>query len=169
MHSPQALGGNGDIEDHAAARLFRQSPLNSIWEGSGNVVALDVLRTLAHPHEGPAAIPGLTREMEAARGMDTRLDAHFASLNGHLSWLQGATSDEQQRSARELVSMLARAVQGSALVRAEGEGSDAVAAAFCATRLGGGDGVPRSQYGCLRSADTDPATRAAILKRAMPQ
>ena len=65
--------------------------------------------------------------------------------------------------------MIARAVQGSALVRAEGEGSDAVAAAFCATRLGGGDGVPRSQYGCLRSADTDPATRAAILKRAMPQ
>lgn len=111
---------------------------------------------------------GLTREMEAARGMDARLDAHFASLNSQLSWLQSATPDEQQRSARELVNMIARAVQGSALVRAEGEGSDAVTAAFCATRLGGSDGVPRSQYGCLQSGNTDAEARATILKRAMP-
>ena len=138
------------------------------------MVALDVLRTLAHAHDGPAAIEGLMNECEGAKGYDSRLDAHFALLHADLSRLQGATPDEHQMSARALVSMIARAVQGGALVRATeigSEGSAEVAEVFCATRLAGlgkSRSFGRSQYGCLPNENATPEARAAILKRAMP-
>ena len=101
-------------------RLLRDAPLNGIWEGSGNVMSLDVLRALAREPEG---LPAFLAECELARGGDPRLDAHLDSL--------AAPSDEW--GARRGVEDLAVAFQASLLVR---YAPPAVADAFCAGRLG---------------------------------
>ena len=108
-------------------RLLRDSPLNGIWEGSGNVMSLDVLRAMAREPDG---LPAFLAECELARGADARLDAHLDSLPGTLESLAG---EDAQWLARRAVEDLALAFQASLLVRTA---PPAVADAFCAGRLG---------------------------------
>ena len=130
MHAAEALeclGGNGYVEESPMPQLLRDAPLNGIWEGSGNVISLDVLRALAREPEG---LPAFLAECERGRGADARLDAHLDALPAALTPL---ASDDAQWSARRAVEDLALAFQGSLLVRFA---PPAVADAFCAGRLG---------------------------------
>jgi putative acyl-CoA dehydrogenase len=122
----ECLGGNGYVEDFPMARIYREAPLNSIWEGSGNVNALDVLRALARE---PQALEAFIDEAGAAVGADARLDRALADVKSELA----DTSDVEVR-ARRLVERMALVLQGSLLVR---HAPPAVADAFCASRLGG--------------------------------
>ncbi len=124
--SLECLGGNGYVEESIMPRLYREAPLNSIWEGSGNVNALDVLRAMQREPESVAAF---IAEVETARGSDARLDRSVADLKKQLS--NGAAAES---GARRLVEHLAITLEGSLLVR---YGDPAVADAFCASRLGG--------------------------------
>src|SRR3954454_24422365 len=91
----ECLGGNGYVEESGMPRLYRDSPLNSIWEGSGNVAALDVLRVMAREPEG---LPAFLAECELARGADARLDAHLDGLQ--------STIEDPQWEARRVVEAL---------------------------------------------------------------
>jgi putative acyl-CoA dehydrogenase len=120
----ECLGGNGYVEASGMPRLYRESPLNSIWEGSGNVISLDVLRAVARD---PATLEALLAEADEARGADHRLDAHVDRLRADL-----AHPDDLESRARRLVESMGLALQGSLLVR---HAPAAVADAFCASRL----------------------------------
>ena len=122
----ECLGGNGYVEESIMPRLYREAPLNSIWEGSGNVNALDVLRAMARE---PDSVTAFITEVEEARGSDPRLDRSVVELKKELS--NGAAVEA---GARRLVERLAITLEGSLLVR---HGDPAVADAFCASRLGG--------------------------------
>ncbi len=154
-HAAEALechGGNGFVEEGPMARLLRDAPLNGIWEGSGNVMSLDVLRAMAREPEG---LPAFLAECELARGADARLDVHLDALPATLGELGGA---DAQWIARRVVEDLALALQASLLVR---HAPAAVADAFCAGRLGGGGG---RAFGTLpRGVDG-----RAIVERALP-
>ncbi|EHR53769.1 acyl-CoA dehydrogenase [Saccharomonospora marina XMU15] len=126
----ECLGGNGYVEESGMPRLFRESPLSSIWEGSGNVAALDALRAMAREPESVEAYLG---EVELAAGADARLDAAIAGVRQELTDL----TDIEYR-ARRLAERLALVLQASLLVR---HGDKAVADAFCASRLGGDWGI----------------------------
>lgn len=126
----ECLGGNGYVEESGMPRLYREAPLMSIWEGSGNVAALDALRAMA---KQPESVAAYFAEIEQASGADTRLDDAVGRLRKELSDL----SDIEHR-ARRLVESMALVLQGSLLVR---HGTPAVADAFCASRLGGDWGV----------------------------
>ncbi|MGY1459115.1 MULTISPECIES: acyl-CoA dehydrogenase family protein [unclassified Luteimonas] len=123
----ECLGGAGYIEESLLPRLYRQAPLNSIWEGSGNIQCLDVLRALSREPDTAAV---LRAEIEAARGLHPALDTFAASLGGMFS-----AADEA--GSRRLVESLALALQASVLLRAVSP----VAEAFCRTRLGGEHGL----------------------------
>jgi putative acyl-CoA dehydrogenase len=126
-HAVEALecfGGNGYAEESGMPRLFRESPLQSIWEGSGNVQALDALRALA---KEPAVLEPLTDEIAAGAEAEPRLASALAGLQRELGDPEGI-----ETRARRLVERMALALQGSLLVRF---GDPAVADAFCATRL----------------------------------
>ncbi|MFD8567781.1 acyl-CoA dehydrogenase family protein [Streptomyces sp. NPDC059639] len=126
----ECLGGNGYVEESGMPRLLRESPLNSIWEGSGNVQALDVLRVL---RKEPQAFHAFLVEIGRARGADHRLDAAVKGLLTELGDLDGI-----EARARRLTERIALVLQGSLLVRfAPAE----VADVFCATRLGGDAGA----------------------------
>jgi putative acyl-CoA dehydrogenase len=128
----ECLGGAGYVEESPLPRYFRESPLNSIWEGSGNVIALDVLRALARE---PAAIDALGAELSATAGADPRLDAAVAALMvqlRHAAVDPGAVAGQ----ARALTGLLARTLQASLLVRAaDGTERDTIADAFLASRI----------------------------------
>jgi putative acyl-CoA dehydrogenase len=126
VESLECLGGNGYVEESGMPRLYRESPLNSIWEGSGNVICLDVLRALART---PTALDAFFAELDEATGADARLDSYVGSLRGELS-----DFDEIEMRARSVVERMALALQASLLVRF---GDEAVADAFCASRLAG--------------------------------
>jgi putative acyl-CoA dehydrogenase len=130
----ECLGGNGYIEEAPMARFYRDVLIGTVWEGSGNVAALDVLRALAHDPDG---LPAYLAECELARGADLRLDAELDALPGAVA----AHADEWH--ARGLVERLAVAFQASVLLRSA---PPYVASAFCASRLGGGSG---RTYGTL--------------------
>jgi putative acyl-CoA dehydrogenase len=121
----EVLGGNGYVEDWPLGRIYRETPLNSIWEGSGNVMCLDVLRTVARE---PEAVEHLEAELAPARGGDRRLDRALAALRDDL-----VRPGAAEAGARRLVERLALALQGALLVRFA---PPAVADAFCASRLG---------------------------------
>ncbi|MGH2984576.1 MAG: acyl-CoA dehydrogenase family protein [Solirubrobacterales bacterium] len=121
----ECLGGNGYVEESGMPRLFRESPLNSIWEGSGNVQCLDVLRTMIG---SPHLVEAFFAEVAEASG-EARLDAFVSELRSELS----GTSEIESR-ARRLVERMALALQASLLIRF---GNEAVAHAFCASRLDG--------------------------------
>ncbi|MFE7408839.1 acyl-CoA dehydrogenase family protein [Streptomyces laurentii] len=126
----ECLGGNGYVEESGLPRLLRESPLNSIWEGAGNIQALDVLRVL---HREPAALNAFLTEVGRARGADHRLDRAIRDMLAELADLEGV-----EARARRLVERMARVLQGALLVRwAPAE----VADAFCASRLGGDWGL----------------------------
>ncbi|MFZ5654205.1 MAG: isovaleryl-CoA dehydrogenase [Pseudomonadota bacterium] len=122
----ECLGGNGVVEEFIAARLYRDAPINAIWEGSGNIQALDVLRVLERE---PAAVDAWFAELELTAGAEPLLDAAVAGLKA------GLTAADREYRARALVGQLALTLQASLLVRA---GQGAVAEAFIRARLGGG-------------------------------
>jgi putative acyl-CoA dehydrogenase len=130
-------------------RLYRQAPLNSIWEGSGNVMALDALRALGR---SPEAVDAVEAELAPARGANAALDA---KINDVLETLRSAP---QEADARRLCEALALAVQGALLVR---HAPAAVADGFCASRLGGESG---RAFGALPSG----VDARAIVERAGP-
>ncbi|MDQ0993716.1 acyl-CoA dehydrogenase family protein [Streptomyces sp. V3I7] len=150
VEAAECLGGNGYVEDSGLPRLVRESPLNSIWEGAGNVQALDVLRALQRE---PQAFNAFLLEVGKARGADHRLDTAVKNLLAELGELEGV-----EGRARRLVERMALVLQGSLLVR---YAPPEVADAFCASRLGGDWG---SSFGTL------PATLdlATVVNRATP-
>ena len=145
----ECLGGNGYVEESVLPLLYREAPLNSVWEGSGNVNALDVLRALSRE---PEALAAWITEVGFARGGDARLDR---AVDETLAMLGDAATLEV--SARRLAGRMAACLQGALLVRFA---PPEVADAFCASRLGTSyDGV----FGALESADLK-----AIVERATP-
>ncbi|WP_406063417.1 acyl-CoA dehydrogenase family protein [Streptomyces sp. NBC_01077] len=126
----ECLGGNGYVEESGMPRLLRESPLNSVWEGSGNVQALDVVRAL---RTEPASLDAFLREVGAARGADHRLDRAIRGLLVELADLEGI-----EARARRLTERIALVLQGALLVR---WAPPEVADAFCAARLGGDGGA----------------------------
>jgi len=128
----ECLGGNGYVEESGMPRLYREAPLISIWEGSGNVAALDVLRAMAS-----GGTEAFMAEVDSAAGADRRLDAAVAALRVSFGEL-AADPVAAQAGARRVVERMALVLQGSLLVR---HGHPAVADAFCASRLGGDWGV----------------------------
>jgi putative acyl-CoA dehydrogenase len=127
--SLECFGGNGFVEESGMPRLYREVPLNSIWEGSGNVQCLDVLRGMA---KNPGSVEAFFAEVGEAAGADERLDASAAELREELTDL-----DAIESRARRIVEWMALVLQGSLLLRF---GDDAAADAFCASRLGGDAG-----------------------------
>ena len=128
-------GDNGFIADHLMERLYREAPLNGIWEGTGNVICLDVLRAMQRE---PESLEVFLDEVRAARGGDARLDGYVERLADRLAEPAGL-----EPMARRIAEMMAAALQGSLLVR---YAHPAVADAFCATRL---DGDWGHAYGTL--------------------
>ncbi|MGN6170940.1 MAG: acyl-CoA dehydrogenase family protein [Solirubrobacteraceae bacterium] len=150
----ECIGGNGYVEDSSMPLLYRDAPLNSIWEGSGNVSALDVLRAVVSE---PAGLPAFLAECERAAGADRRLDRHIAAVREKTASLL-ARPEDAQFQARHVVEDLALALQASLLVR---NSPPAVAEAFCAARL---DRQAGRVYGTLpRGVDS-----RAIIDRAVP-
>ena len=150
VEAAECLGGNGYVEESGLPRLVRESPLNSIWEGAGNVQALDVLRVLQRE---PQALGAYLQEVGQARGADHRLDGAIKDLLTELADLDGI-----EGRARRLTERLALVLQGSLLVRFA---PPEVADAFCASRLGGDGGAA---FGTLPHT-LDPAS---VVERARP-
>jgi putative acyl-CoA dehydrogenase len=143
-------GGNGFVEDSIMPRLFRDSPVNSVWEGSGNVQCLDLLRAVGRD---PATMATYFAEIGLARGRDSRLDAFVGRLKAELADLSNI-----ETRARRLVERLALALQAALLVQ---HAPGVVAEAFLASRIGGDSG---RAFGTLPPGiDT-----AAIVNRADP-
>jgi putative acyl-CoA dehydrogenase len=109
----ECLGGNGYVEESGLPRLYRESPLNSIWEGSGNVIALDVVRAATRE---PASVSALQAELATTAGLDPALDSAVAQLSRLLAGL-GPDPEADQRGARRLAGLLARCLAGSLLIR----------------------------------------------------
>ncbi|MBT3536566.1 MAG: DNA alkylation response protein [Rhodospirillaceae bacterium] len=151
-HTYEAMechGGPGYIEESIMPRLYREAPVNSIWEGSGNIMCLDVLRAMGREK---AAVPAVLAELEAARGGNRALDTAAENLKNEL-----ADPENLELRARGITELMAVTLQGALLVR---HAPSAVADAFCASRLG-----PRwtGAYGALpASVDFD-----AIIDRAV--
>jgi putative acyl-CoA dehydrogenase len=146
--SLECLGGNGYVEESGLPRLYREAPLVSIWEGSGNVAALDTLRAMV---KEPETIEAFFGELELASGADARYDDALAMLRKEFS-----DPDDLQYRARHVVERMAMLLQGALLMR---DGNPAVSDAFNASRLARDWGVA---YGTLpRGLDT-----ATILDRA---
>ena len=135
----ECLGGVGYVEENPLPMLYREAPLNSIWEGSGNVICLDILRTLDRV---PAAGAALFALLDEARGADRRYDAALKDFRAR--WPKGAPEPE----ARLFAERLARLLQGAILLA---HAPAPVADAFVATRL---DGPRADTYGALALADT---------------
>jgi putative acyl-CoA dehydrogenase len=153
-HAFEALechGGAGYVEESPMPRLYREAPLASIWEGSGNVISLDVLRALSR---SPRALEVYLDELDEARGADPRLDARVARLRGEF-----AQPETLEARARRVVEDMALCLQGSLLVR---HAPAAVADAFCASRLGGDGGL---EYGTLPAG----VDFQSIIERHRPQ
>jgi len=158
----ECLGGNGFVEESGLPLLYRDAPLMSIWEGSGNVAALDVLRAMTKEPEG---LPAFLRECALASGADARFDAHLRDVRARVEGLfadDGRAVEQRlfdaQFVARRIVEDLGVLLQASLLLR---HSTPAVADAFCAARLGGEAG---RAFGTLpRGVDA-----RAIVDRAFP-
>ena len=147
----ECIGGSGVMEDSPFPRLFRESPVNAIWEGSGNVQCLDVLRAM---QKTPDVVQAFFQEVARARGGHAQLDRYVADLQRAFTDLS-----ELEYRARDLVGRMALAVQAALLVQ---HAPSLVADAFCASRLSGGS---HHHYGTLpRGVDC-----AALMARATPQ
>ncbi|MEV5873069.1 acyl-CoA dehydrogenase family protein [Streptomyces sp. NPDC052101] len=150
VEAAECLGGNGYVEESGLPRLVRESPLNSVWEGAGNVQALDVLRALQRE---PGALDACLTEIGRAHGADHRLDRAVKDLFTELADLDAA-----EGRARRLVERLALVLQGSLLVR---HAPPEIADAFCASRLGGDHGA---SFGTLPTG----LDLKAVVERARP-
>jgi putative acyl-CoA dehydrogenase len=151
FESLECLGGAGYVEESGMPRLYREAPLASIWEGSGNVMSLDVLRALTR---SPRSLEVFLDEVEQAAGADARLDARVLALKD-----QFADPATLESRARRVVESMALCLQGSLLVR---NAPPAVADAFCASRLSGDGGL---EYGTLPPG----VDFEAIIARSRPQ
>ncbi|HEV2975174.1 MAG TPA: isovaleryl-CoA dehydrogenase [Solirubrobacteraceae bacterium] len=150
FESLECLGGAGYVEESGMPRLYREAPLASIWEGSGNVMSLDVLRALTR---APRALEVFLREVEQASGADARLDMRVAALKDRFS-----DPSTLETRARRVVEDMALCLQGSLLVR---HAPAAIADAFCGSRLDADGGL---EYGTLPTGcDFD-----AIISRSLP-
>jgi putative acyl-CoA dehydrogenase len=147
----ECLGGNGYVEESGMPRLYREAPLASIWEGSGNVMSLDVLRALTR---SPRSLEVFLHEVELAGGADRRLDTRVQELKSQFS-----DASTLETRARRVVESMALCLQGSLLVR---NAPPAVADAFCASRLAGEAGL---EYGTLPAG----VDFEGILERGRPQ
>jgi putative acyl-CoA dehydrogenase len=150
----ECLGGNGYVEESGMPRLYREAPLASIWEGSGNVAALDALRALTRQ---PETAEAFFAELDLAAGADTRLDQAVTRLRKEVG-------DPSEARARQLAEAMALVLQGALLVR---YGDPAVADAFAASRLAD-DGGPGS-WGHAFGALPPGVDTAAIVSRATPR
>jgi putative acyl-CoA dehydrogenase len=136
----ECIGGSGVMDDCMMPRLFRESPINAIWEGSGNVQCLDVLRAL---RKTPASLEAFFAELHRARGANSALDTHVAALGKEL----GDLRDIEYR-ARNLVDRMALGIQAALLIQ---HAPRVVSDAFCRSRLGA---IGYHNYGALpRDAD----------------
>ena len=156
----ECLGGNGYVEAHGEgvmARVYREMPLNSIWEGAGNIMALDLLRALKkRDRQGGDTIDALAAELDTARGANPRLDRFTDALLARFDDAADGAGDEA--GARRLARDVALAMQGALLRR---HAPDFVFDAFCRSRL---DGDGTQVFGALPAAvDFD-----SIIQRAMP-
>jgi putative acyl-CoA dehydrogenase len=151
FESLECLGGAGYVEESGMPRLYREAPLASIWEGSGNVMSLDVLRALTR---SPRSLEVFVHELEHAHGADARLDASVAKLKDQFT--DPATLEQR---ARRVVESMALCLQGSLLVQ---NAPAPVADAFCASRLGGDGGL---EYGTLPAG----IDFGAIIERSRPE
>ena len=125
LEALECHGGPGYIEDSIMPRLYREAPVNSIWEGSGNVICLDVLRAIDRDETTVAAF---LAEVDTTRGVNAALDAAVEALKSALANRKGL-----ELQARAIVEQMAVGLQASLLVR---YAPSSVAEAFCATRLG---------------------------------
>lgn len=147
----ECLGGAGYVEESVLPRLYREAPLNSIWEGSGNVQCLDLLRSL---RKDPDALAVLLQEIESANGLDRAFDRHVAQLKRVVARAE-ATAEVR---ARRIVEDLALALSASLLLRA---GEARVAEAYCSSRLGEDRSL---EYGGL----PEGLDLGALIERALP-
>ncbi len=147
----ECIGGSGVMEDSPFPRLFRESPVNAIWEGSGNIQCLDVLRAM---QKTPAVVEAFFQEVAVARGESARLDRWVAALQKEFDDL----ADAEYR-ARDIVDRMALAIQAALLLR---QAPSHVADAFCASRLAEGG---HRNYGTLPRG----VNCAAIIERATPR
>jgi len=147
----ECLGGSGAMEDSPMPRLYREAPINAIWEGSGNVQCLDVLRAILR---APQSLDAYFAEIDSARGANRALDVHFAALKDDMRDL-----GDFESQARDLCDRLALALQASVMVRSA---PAANADAFCAARL---EGRGARNWGALPKG----LDLAAIVKRALPR
>ncbi|MFY2860051.1 acyl-CoA dehydrogenase family protein [Mycobacterium sp. THU-M104] len=148
----ECLGGNGYVEESGMPRLYREAPLMGIWEGSGNVTALDALRAMA---TRPESVEVLFDDLSTTAGQDPRLDAHVRRLRERLGG-----SVPLEWGARSVAEDICLALQGTLLV---GHGHPAVAEAFLASRMGG---RRRGAYGTLPvDLDLDPILERASVQR----
>ncbi len=146
----ECIGGNGFIEESPMPRLYRDSPINSLWEGTGNVQCLDVLRAA---HKDPASLEAVVEELRRQAGQNASFDRHLRKLEGELT-----NRRDLERRARRLVEWLATALQAAVLLES---GASPVAEAFCDSRLAGDNGLA---YGTL----PDGVDTRAIVQRAWP-
>lgn len=150
----ECLGGNGYAEESGMPRLYREAPLMGIWEGSGNVSALDTLRAMA---TRPECVEVMFDELGQSAGQDPRLDRHVEDLRSELA--DHSDLGTVQYRARKLAEDICLALQGSLLVR---HGHPAVAEAFLATRL---DGRWGGAFGTLPTGlDLAPILERALVK-----
>jgi putative acyl-CoA dehydrogenase len=147
----ECIGGSGVMEDSPMPRLFRESPVNAIWEGSGNIQCLDALRAM---HKTPMVVQAYFDEVALAQGRHPALDRHILALKSELR-----EADDLEYRARDRIDRMATGLQASLLVRCA---PDWVADAFCRSRL---DGLGHHQFGAL-----PPGVECArIVERAMPR
>ena len=148
------------------ARLYRQAPLNAIWEGSGNVIALDILRAL---QKEPNAARALLTELSACKGADGRLDVLTAELKATLQSGGGGGDDAVAMVARArlLVDKMAIALQAATLIR---YGHEAAAEGYCASRLPrlGGDANGGWNYGAMSPDFGRGASGRELVDRLVP-
>lgn len=143
-------GGPGYVEESLMPRLYREAPVNSIWEGSGNIMGLDVLRAMSRE---PASMTAVLAEVERARGNDPRLDAAIDALRDELS-----DPEEIEARMRIVTELIALTLQGALLTH---HAPSAVAEAFCASRLGP---AWRGSFGTLpKGTDLE-----GLIERALP-
>ena len=147
----ECLGGNGYVEESIMPRLYREAPVNAIWEGSGNVICLDVLRAMSRE---PDALPALFTELRTAKGVNAKYDTEMNRLERELT----TGMENGEAGARILTSKLAALLQASLLLRYS---TPEVSDAFCATRLAD---THELVFGTL-PAGTD---LRAIIERALP-
>ncbi|RTE87059.1 MULTISPECIES: acyl-CoA dehydrogenase family protein [Gammaproteobacteria] len=138
----EVIGGMGVMDTHITSRLYREAPINAIWEGSGNVQCLDILRVM---QKSPDAVQIFLEEVALARGENHLFDAHLKALHAQLKQLMSANPVEVQLQARRLADDMAVALQASLLLRYS---SAEISYGYCASRLGQRAG---HNYGCLPS------------------